>query len=136
MDRVFHARITWYQYLYVLFLSLAIVFFIWEKIALPALLLAVLLVVLIEKLIHTTYTITTDGTLLISLGRFVKKRRISFTDILSVEKKHSMKIGGFSITHFLLIRYSYSKYVAVLPVKEDEFIELLNKLIMNHRSNK
>ncbi|WP_321334047.1 PH domain-containing protein [uncultured Bacteroides sp.] len=130
MNHIFHARITWYQYVYFVLLTAITVFLVWQKNALPALLFALLLVVLIEKLIHTTYTITSEGNLILSFGRFTKKRTIAIKDILSVEKANSMKFGGFSVTKYILIRHGYDKYVAVLPVKEGEFVELLKKLII------
>ncbi|MBP1612830.1 MAG: hypothetical protein H6Q13_278 [Bacteroidetes bacterium] len=129
MNRIFHARIIWYQYIYLLLLALVTLFLIWEKHALPALLFALLMVMLIEKIVHTTYTVTSDGELILYFGRFSKKRKIAIADILSVEKANSMQLGGFSITNYVLIRYGYKKYVAVLPLHEQEFIALLKKYL-------
>jgi len=127
MNRIFHARIIWYQQIYLLLLALITIFLIWEKNALFALLFALLMVVLIERIIHTTYTVTSDGELILYFGRFSKKRKIAIAEILSIEKANSMQLGGFSITKYVLIRYGYKKYVAVLPVHEQEFIELIEK---------
>ena len=52
-----------------------------------------LLVVSIEKLIHTTYTVTADNRLLLFFGRFSRGREILLKDITSVERTSSMRIG-------------------------------------------
>ena len=38
-----------------------------------------------------------------------------------------MKFGNFAVTNYLLIEYGNGKYASVLPVKEKEFIELIEK---------
>lgn len=126
MNRIFHVRITWYQYFNLILLGLVAFFFLWEKIIIIAALFMLLIVFCIERFIHTTYTITKDGNLVIYKGRFAKSRTISIKDIISVQKKHSMKFGSFSFTNYILIEYAPEKYLAVLPVKEKEFMELLS----------
>ncbi len=38
-----------------------------------------------------------------------------------------MKFGSFSVTDYILIEYGKGKFVSVMPVKEREFAELLEK---------
>ena len=127
MNRIFHARITWYHYFLLVLLTFNLVGALWSKIILPAVLLGILLIFVIEKIIHTTYTITPDGMLEISGGRFSKRKSIPIADIKEMRKCHSMKFGKFSITNYILIEYGGGKYVAVMPVKENEFIELITQ---------
>ena len=61
MNRIFHARIAAGQYLFVALAGVIAVYGLWEKQILIAVLFMLLLVVSIEKLIHTTYTVTADG---------------------------------------------------------------------------
>ena len=42
-----------------------------------------------------------------------------------------MKFGRFSVTEYVLIEYGKDKYVSVMPVKEREFIEWLEKIKNN-----
>lgn len=88
-----------------------------------------LLVVSIEKLIHTTYTVTTDNKLSLFFGRFSRGKEIPLKDITSVERASSMRIGRFAVMRYVLIRYGEGKCVALLPVKEEEFIRLLEQRI-------
>ena len=127
MNRVFHARITWYHLLFLVLVSVCTVYLVWHKQALGALLFSLVLLVLIECVIHTTYTVTAEGLLVIVKGRFYKKRTIPIEEILSIERKRSMTVFNCSVTHFVLIRWGYDKYVALIPVKEKEFIQLIRE---------
>ncbi len=130
MNRVFHARITWYHLLFLVLVSVCTVYLVWHKQALGALLFSLVLLVLIECVIHTTYTVTAEGLLVIAKGRFYKKRTIPIEEILSIERKRSMTVFNCSVTHFVLIRWEYDKYVALIPVKEKEFIQLIRERIV------
>ena len=130
MNRVFHARITWYHLLFLVLVSVCTVYLVWHKQALGALLFSLVLLVLIECVIHTTYTVTAEGLLVIVKGRFYKKRTIPIGEILSIERKRSMTVFNCSMTHFVLIRWGYDKYVALIPVKEKEFIQLIRERIV------
>lgn len=129
MNRIFHARIAAGQYLSVLLTGGITVYCLWEKHILTALLFMLLLVAGIEKLIHTTYTVTADGKLLLYFGRFLRKKEIPLKDITSVERAFSMRIGRFSMMRYILIRYGEGKCAALLPVKEQEFVRLLERCI-------
>lgn len=128
MNRTFHTHILWYQYAYLILIGLLTLFFLWEKAIIPATLCMLLLVFLIERFIHTTYTITRENTLEIYLGRFGKRKTISIRDILTMERRQST-MGRFTGVSFVLIRYGMSKYVSVFPIKEREFMELIETRI-------
>jgi len=50
---------------------------------------------------------------------------IPLEEICMVEKRHSVRFGRFSLTNYILICYEKVKYVSVLPIKEQEFLDLL-----------
>lgn len=129
MNRIFHARIVWYQYVYLILLAGVAFYSLWTKHILVAAAVMVFLIVLIERIIHTIYTITTDGLLVLYYGRFSRSKTIKIVDIDEVERKNSMNFGSFHVTEYLLIRYKEDKYVSLMPVKEREFIEQLSKLL-------
>jgi len=125
MNRTFHVRITWYQYLYLILLGGLSFFLLWDKSIILAAICMVLLVFLIERFIHTTYTITNDGQLIISSGRFRKSKNIWLKDITSVLQRKSVNILGFSMLRYVMIGYGADRYVSLLPLKETEFVHLL-----------
>ena len=129
MNRIFHARIAWYQYFLLVVLTVNVAGAMWCKYILPAVLLILMLIIVIEQIIHTVYTITPDGILEISTGRFIRKKVIPVSGITAIKKCHSMKFGRFSVTEYVLIEYGKGKFVSVMPVKEREFVGLLEKRI-------
>ena len=133
MNRIFHARIAWYQYFLLVVLTVNVVGALWCKYILPAVLLILMLIVVIEQIIHTVYTVTPDGILEISTGRFIRKKVIPISEITAIRKCHSMKFGRFSVTEYVLIEYGKGKFVSVMPVKEREFVELLEKRLTDYR---
>ena len=132
MNRIFHARIAWYQYFLLVVLTVNVVGALWCKYILPAVLLILMLIVVIEQIIHTVYTVTPDGILEISTGRFIHKKVIPISEITAIRKCHSMKFGRFSVTEYVLIEYGKGKFVSVMPVKEREFVELLEKRLTDY----
>lgn len=127
MNRIFHARIAIGQYLFILLAAVLAVYGLWEKHILPAVLFMLLLIVSIERLIHTTYTVTPDGRLLLYFGRFSRSKEIGLKDITAVERASSMQVGRWAVMRYVLVRYGEDKCVALLPVKEEEFIRLLRE---------
>lgn len=132
MNRIFHARIAWYQYFLLVVLTVNVVGALWCKYILPAVLLILMLIVVIEQIIHTVYTVTPDGILEISTGRFIRKKVIPISEITAIRKCHSMKFGRSSVTEYVLIEYGKGKFVSVMPVKEREFVELLEKRLTDY----
>ena len=110
MNRIFHARIAWYHYFLLLVLTVNAVGALWCKYILPAVLLMLLLIVVIEQIIHTVYTVSADGNLEISMGRFIRKKVIPIAEITAIRKYHSMKFGKFSVTNYVLIEYGNGKF--------------------------
>ena len=132
MNRIFHARIAWYQYFLLVVLTVNVVGALCCKYILPAVLLILMLIVVIEQIIHTVYTVTPDGILEISTGRFIRKKVIPISEITAIRKCHSMKFGRFSVTEYVLIECGKGKFVSVMPVKEREFVELLEKRLTDY----
>ena len=130
MNRIFHARIAMGQYLFLILIGILAVYMLWYKSPFLAAIFMLWLVVIIEKLIHTTYTVTADNRLLLFFGRFSRGREILLKDITSVERTSSMRIGRFAVMRYVLVRYGEGKCVALLPVKEEEFIRLLKQSML------
>ena len=59
--------------------------------------------------------------------KFDLRLKILLKDITSVERASSMQIGGFAVMRYVLVRYGEGKCAALLPVKEEEFIRLLEQ---------
>lgn len=126
MNKVFRARIVWYHYIYfVLLLGLVITFFV-DKSFIAGALFTLWVIYMVEKVLHTTYTITPERVLIISQGRFFKKRIIPIDEIESIDELYSLKVAGIAVTKFILIKHK-KEYYSLLPAKEKkaELFQLL-----------
>ena len=127
MNRVFHARILPAYVLALALFAYLLIHAFWVKSALLALLCMVVLVLVVERIIHTQYTVTADGRLLVDRGRFRRRLELAVTDILLVEQVKAPLFGALLVSHYVLVHYKGGKTVALLPVREEEFIQVLRK---------
>lgn len=127
MDRVFHARISFGQYLFLAVPTILAVYGLWNKDWIISLIFMCLLVWCIELLIHTQYTLTDDGWLIVTRGRFSRIKRIPLSDILLVEPVKAVLLGRLAVNHYVLVHYTGGKVLALQPVNEAEFVRVLEK---------
>ena len=60
-------------------------------------------------------------------GRFMRKRIIPIKSVRRIEKCRHLRLRKHSLLSYLLIIYDNEKYISVMPVKEDEFLETLTR---------
>ena len=123
-DRTFHKRITLPVRLGMgLFTALAVYFF-WVKAAILGILVAIVIVGMIERILHTTYTIRRVKPidrdeemdfLIIDEGRFSTNRNVPLCDVVRVESIRCF----FGLDHCLLIEYGAGNMVTVQPDNEE-----------------
>ena len=126
MNRIFHARIAIGQYLFLVLTTIIVIYAMWMQHAVMAVLFMLLLVIAIERLIHTTYTLTTDDRLLLFYGRFSRSEEIS-------PERHYLCGAGLVHENRTFRRDALcagevrneGKCAVLLPVKEDMFIKTL-----------
>lgn len=127
MNKIFRVRIRWYQYLFLLLLGGLSFFLLWDKKIIPGAACMLFLVFLIERFIHTTYTLTADGALVIYLGRFFRTKVIRIRDIASIELRCSVKVGGRSLLRYVIIGLNTGGYLSLMPLDDEEFIRRLSE---------
>lgn len=130
MNRIFHARVPWYTFFFLVLLVVITIWAYWERQGIVVAATLLLMVIIIERTIHTTYTVTTDNLLKIHRGRFAKDITIRLADIHRIEHMHSARIGTISLRKYLLIHYAEGKTLSLIPTNEAELI----KCIKNHRA--
>lgn len=86
MNRIFHARIHFAMYMLVILLTMCVGWAFWNKALLTGTAALLLLVITVERIIHTVYVLTADGRLVIDRGRFARRRTLWLADIKRVEK--------------------------------------------------
>lgn len=127
MDKIFHARIHFLMYLFLAVLTVGVCFSFLHRMGLCAAATLMLLVVAVERIIHTTYTVTADGLLVVSHGRFSRRLTIPLADLRRVERYRRLRVGGHCLFSYLLVVYGEEKCVAVMPVEEEAFLAELKR---------
>lgn len=125
MNRIFHVKITTGTYLFLILFTAIMVFAFWYMQSIVGLVMAIALIVTIESVIHSTYTLTTEGKLVVYRGRFLKTITIPFADITDLELKQSSGFGGMMTSQYVLVHYSDKKLLSLVPVKPEEFINAI-----------
>ena len=116
MNRIFHVKIAGGIYLFLILLTAVMVFAFWCMKAMIGLVVALGLIITIERIIHSTYTLTADGKLVVYYGRFYKGKTIPLTDITDVELKRSSGFGGIMPSKYVLIHYEKKNLLSLVPV--------------------
>lgn len=135
MDRIFHARIHWLMYLFLLVLTGGVFLSFFYRLGLCAGLTLLLLVVVVERIVHTAYTLTADGRLVVSHGRFSRPKVVDLRRVRRVERCRRLRVGGRSLFAYLLVVCDDEGGVAVMPVDEEGFVRELSKRVVPLKKN-
>lgn len=123
-DRTFHKRITLPVRLGMGLFTVLTVYFFWVKTAILGILVAIVIVGMIERILHTTYTIRRVKPidrdeeidfLIIDEGRFSTNRNVPLCDVVRMESISCF----FGLDHCLLIEYGAGNMVTVQPDNEE-----------------
>lgn len=127
MDRTFHAHVHFTMYILITILAIGACMAFWYRMAVYGAAMLLFLTVVIERIIHTTYTITGENKLIVCYGRFMRKRTIPVKAVRRIEKCRHIRLCGHCLLSYLLIVYDNEKYIPVMPVNEDDFLKVLTK---------
>jgi hypothetical protein len=94
-----------------------------------------IMVVIVEKMINTTYTITTDEKLIIHNGRFSKDICIDVDDIKKIDKICRWKIGNKALMTYLLIITKDEHEIPVNPENEEDFVKKITKIKLKNNQD-
>ena len=126
INRTFHYRVSFLNYAAIIVVAVAALCAFWHKSAANAVVgfaLMIVVVLMVERIVHTAYTLTADGRLRVSKGRFSRRVEIRLADIVSVETVH----GRLLPVRYVLVRYGVGYELAVQPANEEAFIEEIRK---------
>lgn len=121
MNRSFHYRASWLNYFCIVIVAGAAMFSFWHRSAVNALvgfLLMGVAVLMIERIIHTVYVLTSDGRLIISRGRFSRELSVPVNEIIRMRVVRPGLLG----VRYVLIEYGAGHETTVQPVNEDAFM--------------
>lgn len=126
MTRTFQHRVTAISLGSIVLMALVAFHFFWQRIPLAVMVgtaVVCLDVMVIERMLHTSYTFTDDDQLLIYRGRFARQLTIPVTSIIRVsEQRHFLHLVSY-----VLIEYGCSRVTSVQPDNPQAFIEEIEK---------
>lgn len=128
MIRTFHAKID----PVVLFggmlpCTVMAIYFFWIKLVLPAAVFMVIMVVLVERMIHSSYTLTDDGRLLVYKGRFSRSATYALDEIKKIELYRPSFFFLFKRRDVVLLTLNSGRQIIVTPFPAAEFCHVLLK---------
>lgn len=128
MNRIFHARVPWYAFLLLILLAVLVVWSYWERIGLLVAGALMMMVFVIERIIHTAYTVS-DRELIVERGRFSARIVIPLISIRSIERVRSAQIGSVCLKRYLLVYYvtDGEKTISLIPSMEDEMVKYITR---------
>ena len=131
MTRSFHHRTTVGAVCGILLFLLLALYAFWIKNAVVGLVMAFLLIVLVERTLHSEYIIS-DGKLIINNGKLARAKTINIQEIHDCKPMTSV----FGLVRYLLLTYGASdRMISVQPQNEAAFITTLQKEMRNSIKN-
>lgn len=131
MTRSFHHRTTVGAVCGILLFLLLALYAFWIKNAVVGLIMAFLLIVLVERTLHSEYIIS-DGKLIINNGKLARAKTINIQEIHDCKPMTSV----FGLVRYLFLTYGASdRMISVQPQNEAAFITTLQKEMRNSIKN-
>ena len=122
MNRIFHHRFTLPAKCSIALFALLAFWLFWQRMPVVALAVVVVVLMMMERVLHGSYTLTADR-LLIDRGRFARRREIRLCDIV----RCTPMTGIFGLSHYLLIEYGAGRLTTVQLSEEAAFMRELKK---------
>ena len=122
MDRTFHHRFSVFSICGVVLFGAISFWLFWQKWVVLGLLMALVCVVLLERVLHSEYVFRGDR-LIVYHGRFARKKEVALADIVGYRPVTTT----FGLTHFLLLGLKGERILMVQPDNEQAFVKCLTE---------
>lgn len=128
MNRLFNAKIEPGSFLLLALVLAATVFLMWtSRNGIVIMVMLLLMLVMIERIIHTNYTVTSDGKLIIHTGRFSKDKRVDLSQVRSAERMAGIRLFGKALRTFVVIECYDGRVFSLIPKEEEKFLKCVRQ---------
>lgn len=124
MNRIFHYRVTAIDMSAIVLMALLSFYFFWMLRVVVALPVAAVWVLMVERVLHTTYTFTPEA-LVVSGGRFSRTRSIAYADV----SRCQTMTNCFGLVGYVLVEYGKGRSLSLKPQMEQLFVDEMTKRI-------
>jgi|WetSurMetagenome_2_1015567.scaffolds.fasta_scaffold20720_2 hypothetical protein len=125
MNKIYHVKVAWNHYLFLLLLSIPTIYCVWQKHILLSVCCTILLIAAIEKIIHMAYILTPQGELHIYSGHFIKTKIIDLKRISEYNPHFRVRAFIFPV-RFILLKFE-DKYYYLKAEKMDDLAREIEK---------
>lgn len=119
--RTYRVRIQVSNWILIAVLSALTIYLIWEGNGLLIAGSLLLLLIVIERSIHTEYQLSEES-LTINNGKLSRKKVIPMQSIKRIERIRRLRLGRTALISYLIIVYGNEETIAVMPQHEDDFV--------------
>ena len=126
MTRTFQHRVTAISLGSIILMALVAFHFFWQRMPLAVMVgtaVVCLDVMVIERVLHTTYTFTDDDRLIICRGRFAQQLTLPVDSIIRVRQQRHF----LHLVSYVLIEYGSGRVTSVQPDNPQAFIDEIRK---------
>lgn len=120
--RTYRARVQVGNWVLIAILSALTIYLIWDGNGLLIAGSLLLLLLIIERTIHTEYQLSEES-LTVNNGKLSKRLVVPMDSIKRIERIRRIRIGKKALITYLLIVYGEDRTVAVMPKEEEAFIK-------------
>lgn len=120
--RTYRARVQVGNWVLIAILSALTIYLIWDGNGLLIAGSLLLLLLIIERTIHTEYQLSEES-LTVNNGKLSKRLVVPMDSIKHIERIRRIRIGKNALITYLLIVYGEDRTVAVMPKEEEAFIK-------------
>ncbi|MBR6893547.1 MAG: PH domain-containing protein [Bacteroidaceae bacterium] len=120
--RTYRARVQVGNWVLIAILSALTIYLIWDGNGLLIAGSLLLLLLIIERTIHTEYQLSEES-LTVNNGKLSKRLVVPMDSIKRIERIRRIRIGKNALITYLLIVYGEDRTVAVMPKEEEAFIK-------------
>ncbi len=130
MKRTFPSRIGIGDIVFVVCLIALTIYMMWSGGGLAIALSLLLVVLVVERTIHTEYSIDSHQ-LVVHYGRFGRDRTVNLDSICRVERIRRLRLGHRTLMTFLVVVCNDGTELSIRPRDEEDFVETLTKYVRN-----
>ena len=127
MNRTFRVRVPVSVFVSLVLFSVAMLVAFWYRGALASVLFALFAVICVERIVHSAYTLTADGRLVVDYGRFQRGADVPLSQIVAVDPKPMFRWQCLMHARYVRVHCADGRTLVLYPHKPEEFAHALER---------
>jgi len=128
LNKVFRSRTGAGHWLLIVIIAIAALWASWERQGIVFGICLLLLVLFIERIIHSSYIVSNCGTITIHKGRLIKDKKINVKDIKRIDGVGRNGLARLLMQRSLVLVMNNNEEIFITPADEEGFINYVCKI--------